>query len=458
MRRWIAAALVFLATPAAAQNLTTGNFGNFINSSASATSPCGATDYVPMIRGATTFRLPCVAFPPFTSKLLRILATADASWQTTFGDVTGVVASEGATNNFVGYAYNNLAPNTFALPVGTIGYGKLPVASTGNQVFGLYGLGEIYAHNGSAIGGEITVRNNSDQDGAVAPLNCPIGISYICAVGLNVTSGGLRPSSVGIQVADEAGSTVGFDTGIYIKDYGSQGVFVDSTSSGTPYAALLKSNPSSINMQLQTVGAQVKANSVLTIVNGATTNAGLKQDGSLVINGAGGRQFTFGPDAAGNNQIINSDSGGDIDLQINGTTRFSISGSTAAATATGVINGQAGFQNNGVLFVSQTAPTIASGGCTTGSAQSISQSNGTAAFEITLGGATCGSTIVLTLPTAAHGWVCDAHDITTPAGNVVEQSAGGSATSVTLTNYVRTTGVAGNFTGADKLAVKCAAY
>jgi hypothetical protein len=29
---------------------------------------------------------------------------------------------------------------------------------------------------------------------------------------------------------------------------------------------------------------------------------------------------------------------------------------------------------------------------------------------------------------------------------------------VNLTNFVRTTGVAGNFTGGDKIAVKCVAY
>lgn len=110
------------------------------------------------------------------------------------------------------------------------------------------------------------------------------------------------------------------------------------------------------------------------------------------------------------------------------------------------------------LLISPTAPTIASGGCTTGSAQSVSQSNGSAAFAITLGGATCGSTIVLTMPAANAGWVCDAHDITTPASNTVDQTAGGSATSVTLTNYARTTGLAANFTGADVLAVKCLPY
>jgi Pectate lyase superfamily protein len=130
----------------------------------------------------------------------------------------------------------------------------------------------------------------------------------------------------------------------------------------------------------------------------------------------------------------------------------------AAPKGVGTLNSAASIYLNGTLLLSSAAPTIASGGCTTGSTQSISANNGAAAFAITLGGATCGTTITLTLASAAHGWVCDAHDITTPASNKIEQSAGGSATAVTLTNYVRTTGVAGNFTAADVIAVKCAAY
>lgn len=114
---------------------------------------------------------------------------------------------------------------------------------------------------------------------------------------------------------------------------------------------------------------------------------------------------------------------------------------------------------NGNLVMSPTAPTIVGGsGCTTGSAQSISSNNGTAAFAITLGGATCGSTITLTLPAAPTFWVCNAHDLTNPASNIVEQSGNrASTTSVVLTNYVRTTGVAGNFTGGDVVGVSCTA-
>lgn len=143
------------------------------------------------------------------------------------------------------------------------------------------------------------------------------------------------------------------------------------------------------------------------------------------------------------------------------TAKFGQDGSfTAGAIAgTGVNRVYAGSYAIGAsLADSGTAPTIASGGCTTGSAQSISANNGTAAFSITLGGATCGSTITLTLPASSTKWHCTADDITTPASNEVHQTAAASSTSVVLTNYVRTTGVAGNFTAADVLLVSCRGF
>ncbi len=131
---------------------------------------------------------------------------------------------------------------------------------------------------------------------------------------------------------------------------------------------------------------------------------------------------------------------------------------TGGNKGTNTLNAAGAVYNNGVLVYSPIAPTIASGGCTTGSAQSVSQNNGSAAFEITLGGATCGSTITLTMPAAAHNWVCDAHDITTPAGNVLDMTGAASTTAVVLTNFSRTLGTAANFGAADKLAVKCTPY
>lgn len=105
-------------------------------------------------------------------------------------------------------------------------------------------------------------------------------------------------------------------------------------------------------------------------------------------------------------------------------------------------------------FLSATAPAIASGFCTS---PSITAANGTAAFDILVGSA-CGASIgTLTMPTATTGWVCQFHDVTTPASNVVEQT-GGTVSTVTLTNYVRTTGVAGNFSSNDHVRGECTAY
>ena len=63
------------------------------------------------------------------------------------------------------------------------------------------------------------------------------------------------------------------------------------------------------------------------------------------------------------------------------------------------------------------------------------------------------------MPVAVTNWVCDAHNVTAPASNVLDMTSASGQTAVVLTNFVRTTGSPeGNFTGADKLAVKCLAY
>lgn len=115
------------------------------------------------------------------------------------------------------------------------------------------------------------------------------------------------------------------------------------------------------------------------------------------------------------------------------------------------------FSQLGLLLgvgIFSTPPTISAGFCTS---PSIPNANGTAAFTINVGSACAGSTGTLAMPTAPTGWVCDFHDVTTPASNIVEQT-GGATNTVTLTNYVRTTGVAGNFTSSDVIRAKCVSY
>jgi hypothetical protein len=140
-----------------------------------------------------------------------------------------------------------------------------------------------------------------------------------------------------------------------------------------------------------------------------------------------------------------------INTTLNGTT------TPAAALSLGndkTVSIFGSLRNSTTVINAVTAPTISSGFCTS---PSIPNNNGTWAFTVNVG-SSCGvSTGTIAMPTAATGWVCDAHDVTTPASNSVQQT-GGTASTVVLQNYVRTTGVAGNFTSSDVIRVKCAAY
>ena len=91
---------------------------------------------------------------------------------------------------------------------------------------------------------------------------------------------------------------------------------------------------------------------------------------------------------------------------------------TGGLTSAGIITGSGGFGLTS-MFASQTAPTIASGFCTS---PTIAASNGTATFEIHIGTGCAASSGVLTMP-AANGWACHFHNVTHPDSNTVEMSA-----------------------------------
>lgn len=97
-----------------------------------------------------------------------------------------------------------------------------------------------------------------------------------------------------------------------------------------------------------------------------------------------------------------------------------------------------------------------SGGCTTTPALI----GGPDAFQVTNGASGCsGSTMVLTMPyTAAHKWVCGSFtDTTSPTTTEVEQSAA-TATTVTVTNYTRTTGAVLTWVASDVIIGSCNAF
>lgn len=119
------------------------------------------------------------------------------------------------------------------------------------------------------------------------------------------------------------------------------------------------------------------------------------------------------------------------------------------ATDPGV--GNLGFSN---MLLSGTAPTISAGFCTS---PSISQNNGTGAFEITVGSACAAGTGTVGLPAAAHNWKCEFVDVTTNASHAISQT-GGTTTTATVQDYSRTTGAAQNMVSGDVIRAHCAAY
>lgn len=105
------------------------------------------------------------------------------------------------------------------------------------------------------------------------------------------------------------------------------------------------------------------------------------------------------------------------------------------------------------------APTLASGGCTsptavTNSAAAFAQQ---AVFSVGVGTSCSGSQpLVFTLPAATTGWNCTARNSTNAATSAPAHSSAVSTTSVTITNYARTTGLAAAWTDADNVVVTCA--
>jgi hypothetical protein len=124
---------------------------------------------------------------------------------------------------------------------------------------------------------------------------------------------------------------------------------------------------------------------------------------------------------------------------------------------TGTPANYACWQSNGIMIFNanpcdsgNTAPTIASG---FGTSPAIANASGPNWFQITVG-TSPSSSGVLTLPAKTNGWQCF---VTSHANSATEAPVAvfTSTTSVTVTNYVRTTGIAGNFTASETLDATC---
>lgn len=115
-------------------------------------------------------------------------------------------------------------------------------------------------------------------------------------------------------------------------------------------------------------------------------------------------------------------------------------------------NPATGYMISGVVTDSATAPTI-SNGCT---GESVTWTNGTAEFQFDVGTSCTGvSTTTITFPAAAHVWGCDCDHVTSPATRYEATTSWPNTTSQVLTNFVRTTGVAGDYADGDDILCRC---
>lgn len=132
--------------------------------------------------------------------------------------------------------------------------------------------------------------------------------------------------------------------------------------------------------------------------------------------------------------------------------RLADDSSGAPFTASNVIaTGQFMIGSGSVRVISAVAPTIPVA-CTT---PTVTWSNGTASFQIDVGSSCTGiTTLSFTMPSASNGWSCDARNLSNSATSTPWQSAG-TPTSVTFTNYARTTGLAADWTAGDDIRVSC---
>jgi hypothetical protein len=188
-----------------------------------------------------------------------------------------------------------------------------------------------------------------------------------------------------------------------------------------------------------------------TLTSGATDALHINRTGGLVsfYNTAGSTRTGYIQEATGNLAFV-----GEV---ASSTLQFYASNALIHTTnTTGITLGN----TRALLFgtspvMTNTAPTIAAGLCTS---PAVTSSNGTAAFLLTVGTSCAGvSTGTLTMPAAATGWVCHFANVTAPASNVPSQT-GGTTTSVTFTNYARTTGLAADFTASNAIRVMCSGY
>ena len=120
----------------------------------------------------------------------------------------------------------------------------------------------------------------------------------------------------------------------------------------------------------------------------------------------------------------------------------------------GTVNAVGGISQNGILLVNNTTPTIASG---FGTGSYIGGANGTASFFVEVGGGGTASTGIVSMPPGGSYWNCSVipeNPSTWPA-NTITTSHHTTSTTITLSNYLVSTGAPTPWASLAVLTLNC---
>lgn len=306
-----------------------------------------------------------------TANVIGIAVEPQAGF-TAWGTHQLSVGTANGQNSLIGSSDNDLAAGTLALPAGTVGYGRVSVGATGNQAFGMYGLGELFATSGTVVAAEFTARVFS-ASGTVdtgLPANSGIPNTTLNAKGVNITCGaaGTFDCTTGLHIGNESGNYANptFTDGLYIQLYRRYGLFIQNQASGVQTTAVLMNNGDGINLQLNTTGALAANNTIISHLDAAgLSRFNVRQGGDIYTYGRFIAQQASRPvvSACGTTPSVNrsNDQAGVITVGSSGGTVTECTVTFASAfqqIPACVVSGEAGSPALSITSKSTTAITV----------------------------------------------------------------------------------------------------
>lgn len=270
------------------------------------------------------------------------------------------------------------------------------------------------------------------------------GVSFT-GIGLTITDTASANASPVISILGGAGGATNWFS-VFPKGFGAGGSTVISGSGGVGLSANATGADATLRVgSLGNAYLYTSGGAIATHWDGVNAASRFKFESKSTITWSATQND---PDTSVDTGISRSSAG--LIVVGNGT-----QGNASGQVNASVFNPSTSLQINGKLLFRVTAPTISSG---FGTSPSIVASNGTAAFTVDVGTGGTATNGVIAMPVATTGWLCTVNPAGAPQAAAINYSAPTSTSSITITNYTLTTGLALAWTASTVLQVKCVGY